>query len=103
VKDYPYIRPILYILKYYLRQRNLNEVYSGGLSSFLLFNLLFSYIQYISKEHESDDGDMLSLGHILVGFFQHYSFDFNYDQIGISIKYGGSFYKKTEKSWYIIF
>ena len=42
---------------------------------------------------------MLSLGHLLVGFFQHYAFEFNYELIGISIKYGGSFYKKNDKEW----
>jgi DNA polymerase sigma len=41
------------------------------------------------------------MGQILVGFFQHYSFDFNYDLVGISIKHGGSYYKKTDKPWYI--
>ena len=42
---YPYIRPLLYILKYFLKQRKLNETFTGGISSFLLFNLLLSYIQ----------------------------------------------------------
>jgi non-canonical poly(A) RNA polymerase PAPD5/7 len=101
--DYPAMRPLIYVLKYYLRQRGLNEIYTGGLSSFLLFNLLYSYIQHVAKDNNFRNDNLISLGHLLVGFFQHYSFDFNYDTVGISIKHGGSYYKKSEKSWYIFY
>lgn len=100
LNDFPILRPLIYVLKYYLRQRSLNETYTGGISSFLLFNLLFSYIQYISKENKHTQD--LTLGHFLVGFLQHYAFDFNYDQVGISIRFGGYFFKKEDKKWYIL-
>jgi non-canonical poly(A) RNA polymerase PAPD5/7 len=87
------MRPLIYVLKYFLRQRKLNESYTGGISSFLLFNLLFSYIQYRVKNKEMEN---ITLGHILVGFFQFYAFDFNFEEVGISIRYGGYYYKKSE-------
>lgn len=90
------MRPLIYLLKYFLKQRKLNESFTGGISSFLLFNLLFSYIQYVKKENSKSE---YSLGHLLVGFFQFYAFDFNYEQVGISIRYGGYFYKKEERLW----
>jgi non-canonical poly(A) RNA polymerase PAPD5/7 len=88
------MRPLIYVLKYFLRQRKLNESYTGGISSFLLFNLLFAYIQYTTKENDSS---IKTLGHLLTGFLQFYSFVFNYEEVGISIRHGGFFYKKSER------
>ncbi len=95
LEDYPYLRPLIYVLKYFLRQRKLNESYTGGISSFLLFNLLFSYVQYLSRGKQLRNK---SLGHILVGFFQFYAFDFNFEEVGLSIRYGGYYYKKADKN-----
>lgn len=91
------MRPIIYVLKYFLRQRKLNESYTGGISSFLLFNLLLAYVQYLAKEDEGI-GKKSNLGDILVGFLQFYGFDFNFEDIGISVRYGGYFYKKSDSS-----
>ena len=104
LEDFPFIRPLIYVLKYFLRQRKLNESYTGGISSFLLFNLLLSYVQYVVKNEdkinsETRGGKFLSLGHLLVGFLQFFGFDFNFEEIGISVKYGGYFYKKSERGW----
>jgi non-canonical poly(A) RNA polymerase PAPD5/7 len=100
LENFPFMRPLIYVLKYFLRQRKLNESYTGGISSFLLFNLLFSYIQFFVKENEKKEW---TLGNLLVGFLQFYAFDFNYEQVGISVRYGGYFYKKSDKLWYITF
>ena len=94
LEDFPHMRPLIYVLKYFLRQRKLNESYTGGISSFLLFNLLFAYIQYAQKENDSS---MKTLGHLLTGFLQFYSFVFNFEDVGISIRHGGFFYKKSER------
>jgi len=88
------MRPIIYVLKYFLRQRKLNESYTGGISSFLLFNLLLGYVQYLSKEEGLDR--KTNLGMILVGFLQFYGFDFNFEDVGISVRYGGYFFKKSD-------
>jgi non-canonical poly(A) RNA polymerase PAPD5/7 len=95
--DFAFMRPIIYVLKYFLRQRKLNETYTGGISSFLLFNLLLAYIQHVVKE---DKTKKITLGHLLVGFLQFYAFDFNFEDVGISLRHGGFFFKKSDKVWY---
>ena len=99
LKCYPFLRPLIYLLKYFLKQRKLNETYTGGISSFLLFNLLLSFIQVRKKEMLNENDQDLSLGHLLCGFLQFYCFDFNYDNVGISVRYGGYFFKKSERNW----
>lgn len=102
LEQFPSIRPILFVLKYYMRQKGLNVTYTGGISSFCLFSLAYAYILYLKKNNQlspqngKEEGQM-TLGHILVGFFDFYGFRFNYDKVGISVRYGGFFYKKADR------
>lgn len=43
-KKYPELRPLIIILKAFLKSRDLNETYSGGVGSFLLTMLVASYL-----------------------------------------------------------
>lgn len=44
-KKYPELRPLILVLKTFLKGRNLNETYHGGIGSFLLTMLVTSYLQ----------------------------------------------------------
>ena len=101
LNEYPYMRPLIYVLKYFLRQKKLNELHTGGISSFVLFNMVFAYILYVQKDkaEHSHSTRLLTLGHLLVGFFQFYAFEFNYDYVGISVRHGGYFYKREKKEF----
>lgn len=94
LNDYPQMRPIIYLIKYFLKQKQLNETYTGGVSSFLILNLVYSYFLYIGKKN---DDSFSTLGHVLCGFIQFYAYEFNYELVGISIRNGGFFYKKKER------
>ena len=97
LNNYPYMKPIILLLKYFLRQKQLNQTYTGGISSFCLFSLVYAYILYLNKE--KDNNNLLTLGHILIGFLEFYCFKFNFEKVGISIRYGGFFYKRAEKKF----
>ena len=79
---FPEIRPLTLVIKYTLRQRQLNEIYKGGISSFIIFSLIYYYMSDIRKKILDDikkgkkEGE-LTLGHLLVGFFNFYGFMFN--------------------------
>lgn len=44
-KKYPELRPLILVLKAFLKSRALNETYTGGIGSFLLTMLATSYLQ----------------------------------------------------------
>ena len=46
-----------------MRQKGLNETFSGGVSSFLLLNLILAYILYMNKRDESTQNQ--TLGHTM--------------------------------------
>ena len=102
IEIFPEIRPLTLVIKYTLRQRQLNEIYKGGISSFIIFSLIYYYMSDVRKKILDDikngknEGE-LTLGHLLVGFFNFYGFMFNYDKLGISIRSGCFLYQRKEK------
>ena len=76
IKDYPYIKPLIKILKKLLVFKNMNNSYKGGMSSYCLFLIIYSYLkinQNINKESNK-------YGALLLGFLYHYInyVDFSY-------------------------
>jgi non-canonical poly(A) RNA polymerase PAPD5/7 len=124
--DHPFIRPLFLLLKYALRQNDLNETYKGGVSSFLLFNMIYAYIQYLCRENKFNNKNKdnspnssqsiqtcedevnqefdysYNLGTFLIGFLKFYGFEFNYLKLGISLRNKGHFFLKREKFPYNI-
>ena len=107
ISIYPEIKPLMLLIKYMLRQRKLNEIYKGGVSSFILFTLLYYYLMDVRKRftYKLKNGhkeNLLTLGHLLLGFFNFYGFEFNYKKLGISIRNGCFLYKRTDDSKHIL-
>ena len=101
INIYPEIKPLLLLIKYVIRQRDLNQIYTGGVSSFIIFTLLYYYIADLRKqiEYEITNGEkerILTLGHLLLGFFNFYAFEFKYEKFGISILNGCHLYKRND-------
>ena len=102
IDNFPEIKPLMLVIKYTLRQRQLNEIYKGGVSSFIIFSMLYYYIADFRKKIIDDikkgkKETELTLGHFLVGFFDFYGFQFNYEKLGISIRNGGFIYIRTDE------
>lgn len=47
---YPYLKYLVYVLKQYLLQLNLNEVWTGGISSYSLILMLVCFFQVSSSK-----------------------------------------------------
>lgn len=90
---YPVLSKLVLVLKQFLLQRDLNEVFTGGISSYSLILMCISFLQLHPRQidHES-----ANLGVLLLEFFELYGRKFNYMKTGISIKNGGRYIPKEE-------
>ncbi|KAG6915743.1 hypothetical protein DXG01_010040 [Tephrocybe rancida] len=94
------LRSLVMITKAFLSQRSMNEVFSGGLGSYSIVCLAVSFLQMHPKirrgEIEADD----NLGVLVLEFFELYGCYFNYSEVGISVREGGTYFNKRQRGWY---
>lgn len=82
-------------------QRKLNETYGGGIGSFVLSNMVISFLQMRQRlfvaEGKREDAVSNNLGALLIEFLNLYGNTFNYRDVGISILDGGKYFDKSAK------
>ncbi|KAK6229442.1 PAP/25A-associated - like 2 [Theobroma cacao] len=97
VLKWPQLRPLCLILKVFLQQRDLNEVYSGGIGSYALLAMLMAMLQSL---HESQAYQEHNLGILLVHFFDFYGRKLNTADVGVSCNgRGGTFFLKSSRGF----
>lgn len=94
MSKFPHLAKLVFVLKQFLYQRQLNEVFTGGISSYSLILMTISFLQLHSREDAHSDQS--NLGVLLIEFFELYGRFFNYLKVGIRINNGGSYVPKTE-------
>ncbi|XP_028811985.1 terminal nucleotidyltransferase 4B [Denticeps clupeoides] len=93
-KKFPVLPYLVLVLKHFLLQRDLNEVFTGGIGSYSLFLMVVSFLQMHEREEGSSPN--ANIGVLLIEFFELYGRNFNYVKTGIRIKDGGSYVAKDE-------
>ncbi|XP_067296065.1 terminal nucleotidyltransferase 4B isoform X2 [Pseudorasbora parva] len=93
-QQYPVLPYLVLVLKQFLLQRELNEVFTGGIGSYGLFLMAVSFLQLHYREDVCSSN--ANLGVLLIEFFELYGRHFNYLKTGIRIKDGGSYVAKDE-------
>ena len=94
IQDYPFLPKLVFVLKQFLYERNLHEVYYGGISSYSLILLLVSFLQ-LHPRHAAAESNP-NLGVLLIEFFELYGRNFNYMKTGITVLNGGSYFPKED-------
>lgn len=95
IDKFPVLPKLVYVLKQFLLERDLNEVFTGGISSYSLILMCISFLQL----HPRQDGVRsvnANLGVLLIEFFELYGRKFNYVKTGIRIRDGGKYIDKDE-------
>ncbi|XP_059608990.1 terminal nucleotidyltransferase 4A [Phlebotomus argentipes] len=92
-RKYPVLSKLVLVLKQFLLQRDLNEVFTGGISSYSLILMCISFLQLHPRQNIREKAD---LGVLLLEFLELYGRKFNYMKTGISIKNGGRYIPKEE-------
>ncbi|XP_024123909.1 terminal nucleotidyltransferase 4A [Oryzias melastigma] len=94
LKKYSVLPPLIFVLKQFLLQRDLNEVFTGGISSYSLILMAISFLQLHPRIDTRRTN--INLGILLIEFFELYGHDFNYMKTGIRVKNGGAYLSKEE-------
>lgn len=94
LSTYPALRPLVLVVKCFLKQRDLNETFSGGLGSYTILLLVVSHLQMLKYNFPTSK---TNLGAVLQTFFQFYGRMFNMCIAGIRVKEGGCYFDKFEK------
>ncbi|XP_055612006.1 terminal nucleotidyltransferase 4B-like [Uranotaenia lowii] len=90
---YPVLAKLVLVLKQFLLQRDLNEVFTGGISSYSLILMCISFLQLHPRANQKQT---TNLGVLLMEFLELYGRKFNYMKTGISVKNGGRYIPKEE-------
>lgn len=96
IRKWPPLRPLCLILKVFLQQRELNEVYSGGIGSYALLVMLIAMLKNFHECHPSPEHN---LGILLVSFFEFYGRKLNTSDVGVSCNGAGTFFLKSSKGF----
>ncbi|XP_026150235.1 terminal nucleotidyltransferase 4A-like isoform X2 [Mastacembelus armatus] len=94
LKKYTVLPPLIFVLKQFLLQRDLNEVFTGGISSYSLILMAISFLQLHPRIDTRRAN--INLGILLIEFFELYGRDFNYMKTSIRVKNGGAYMFKEE-------
>lgn len=92
-EKYPVLPYLVLVLKQFLLQRDLNEVFTGGIGSYSLFLMAVSFLQLHNRDVSSPN---INIGVLLIEFFELYGRNFNYLKTGIRITDGGCYVAKDE-------
>ncbi|KAJ6724514.1 POLY(A) RNA polymerase [Salix viminalis] len=80
ISKWPELRPLCLILKVFLQQRELNEVYSGGIGSYALLSMLMALLRNLRECQASLERN---LGLLLIHFFDFYGRKLNTTNVGV--------------------
>jgi len=78
----------------------MNEVYTGGLGSYSIVCLAISFLQMHPKIRRGEIDAERNLGVLVMEFFELYGCYFNYEEAGISVRDGGTYFSKKQRGWY---
>ena len=94
----PPLRPLTFVLKYFLAVRRLNEPYTGGIGSFLLQLMIVSFLQHRERHALNYRKPSLhNLGCLLLEFLELYGQNFNYYTTGITVRHDGFYFSKGSR------
>lgn len=94
------LRSMVLVIKQFLAQRSLNEVYTGGIGSYAITLLCVSLFQMHPRIMSGGLDASKNLGVLLLEFFELYGKRFNYDNVCVSVLEKGRYLRKQTKGFY---
>ncbi|KAJ3148957.1 hypothetical protein HDU86_007315 [Geranomyces michiganensis] len=79
------LRPLLLIMKQFLLQRHLHEVFTGGMGSYTLLTIIASFLKMHPRIQTGQILARENLGVLLIELLEFYGTQFNFEEVGIGI------------------
>lgn len=102
LRVHPEIAPLLFIFKIFLKQRKMNNAFTGGIGSFLLFCMIRAFLRDFKwKRTVNFKGQSLnytSMTDYIVGFLSFYGKEFDYRNNQIAMHEGMKIVRKKNSS-----
>lgn len=117
--DHGVARSLVLLVKAFLNQRGMNEVFTGGLGSYSIICLVVSFLQVSTRSSSlhaccsyscdvqlhpkiqtGEINPRHNVGLLFVEFLEYYGKHFNYDEAGITLRGRGGYFNKHNKGWY---
>lgn len=122
--DHGVARSLVMLVKAFLNQRGMNEVFTGGLGSYSIICLVVSFLQvclftffggrptsktywlmtYRGQLHPKIQSGEIhparNVGLLFQEFNEYYGKHFNYDEAGITLRGKGGYFNKHDKGWW---
>lgn len=95
IEIFPALRPLMMVIKQFLLERGLNEVFSGGLGSYSLAVMIISFLQLHPRVQTGEVDPSDNLGVFLVEFLELYGRSFGNANVGVSVLAGGSYMRRV--------
>lgn len=95
----PGVRPLVMVIKAFLLQRGLNEPFNGGFGSYTVICMVVNFLQMHPKVRRREIDPNRNLGVLLLDFLELYGRLFNYADVGISVREGGSYFSRRRRGW----
>ncbi|GAA5926127.1 uncharacterized protein JCM15063_000192 [Sporobolomyces koalae] len=98
--DHGVARSLVLLVKAFLAQRGMNEVFTGGLGSYSIICLVISFLQLHPKIQSAQIQPARNVGLLFLEFLEYYGKHFNFDETGITLKARGGYFNKHDKGWF---
>ncbi|GAA6061089.1 hypothetical protein JCM10212_006290 [Sporobolomyces blumeae] len=98
--DHGVARSLVLLVKAFLSQRAMNEVFTGGLGSYSIICLVISFLQLHPKIQSAQIQPSRNIGLLFLEFLEYYGKHFNFDEAGITLKGRGGYFNKHDKGWF---
>ena len=96
----PALRPLIMVVKQFLQQRALSEVFTGGLGSYSVTLMVLSFLQVHPKLQRGEMPPEQNLGALLMEFFELYGKNFGYDECAITVRGRGGYVSKRQRGFF---
>ncbi|WFC99105.1 polynucleotide adenylyltransferase [Malassezia yamatoensis] len=96
----PALRPLVMVIKQFLQQRALSEVFTGGLGSYSVTLLVLSFLQLHPKIQREEIAAEKNMGTLLLELLELYGKNYGYDDCGVTVRGLGGYFNKRKRGWY---